>query len=46
MRVLSHPYEIGILRLCRTDEIVIRMSPTYKIATGLMSYGRVSKSYV
>ena len=41
--LISHTYEIGILLLCHTDEM---LSPTYEIATDLMSYGRVSKSYV
>ena len=40
---VSDPYEIDVLLLCHTDEM---LSPTYEIATGLMSYGRVSKSSV
>ena len=41
--LISHPYEIGTLLLCPTDEM---LSPTYEIATDIMSYGRVIKSYV
>ena len=36
-------YEKCVLLLCQTDEM---LSPTYEIATDLVSYGRVSKSYV
>ena len=39
-----HCIEIGIsLLLCHMDEM---LSPTYEIATDIMSHGRVSKSYV
>ena len=36
-------YQKGILLLCHKDGM---LSPTYEIATDLMSYGLVSKSYV
>ena len=41
--LISHPYEIGILLLCRRDEM---LSPTYEIRTDIVSYGRDVKSYV
>ena len=41
--LVGHPYEMAKLLLCHTDEM---LSPTYDIATALMSYGRVIKSSV
>ena len=41
--IVSPTYEMGILLLCHSDEMI---SPAYGIAIELMSYGRVSKSYV
>ena len=41
--IVSPTYEMGILLLCHTDEM---LSPTYGIATDLMLYVRDSKSYV
>ena len=39
----SPTYEIGILLLCHTDEM---LNPTYGVTIELMSYGRVSTSYI